>query len=162
MGINATVRHRAAGAIAACLLVFALAGCGSSSSSGDAKNTPPGRSPKPLSAVFDALPHYPRSHATGPRTRGDQGTFVRSYLVKGASTQQVLDYFTKVLPHQGFEPSATPTTQGTDSLRGRWRLGKRTLALTVTSAPAAGSSGASSDVTTQYSLLLAPAGVSVP
>jgi hypothetical protein len=162
MGVNATVRRRAAAVIVACLLLFALAGCGSSSGSADATNTPPGRSPKALSAVFDALPHYPRSRATSARTRGDQGTLVRSYLVEGASTQQVLDYFVKVLPRQSFEPAGIPTTQGTDSLRGEWRLGKRTLVLTITPAPTAGDTGASGEVTTQYSFLLAPAGVSVP
>jgi hypothetical protein len=140
-------------------MFVALAACGSDRGSAKA-NTPPGRSPKSLSAVFDALPHYPRSQATSDRTRGDQGTIVRSYLVKGASAQQVLDYFVEVLPRQGFEPAATPTTQGANSLRGEWRVGKRTLAITITPAPAVG--GSSGDVATQYSFLLSPAGVSAP
>jgi hypothetical protein len=152
-------RHGASILVVACLVLLGLTACGSGGDS-SAASPPPGRSPRSLNAVFDALPRYPRAKATGPVTRSDQGTIVRSYLVQGASAQQVLEYFVDTLPDHGFEPDGAPTAQGSDSTRGTWRSGKRTLVLTVTAAPTAGGAAADS-VATQYSFLLSPPGVTV-
>ncbi len=140
--------------MAVCLGVGVTACSGSASSKA---SRPPGRSPRSLSAVFDALPRYPRSRAASSRTKSTAGVLIQSFTVNGVTPDQLMTWFGDQLSRSDWIPVPT-SQQGTDRRR-EWKRQHRTLV--VTSAPAK-TAGASATPTSQYSLLLSPEGVPAP
>ena len=106
---------------------------------------------------FDDIVLHPRSEAlTPPNEEG--GTVARSYAVRNAAPEEVLDFYGVELAE--FDVVEEPASIGTNTFRGRWQLDQERV-LTVSATLAANLGDVpdlpDSEQVTQYSLSLSPA-----
>lgn len=128
-------------------------GCGS-------EEEPPAAQPVPGVTTFepgrfDDLPQYPRSEPLGPRSE-EKGVVSRSFKVRGASPEQVLNFYVDALE----EPWRLVTEVeklGAGTFRADWTAEEYRLRVSATREPELDSQDdASETFATQYSLTLRP------
>ena len=160
---TASVRTRTTPTLLVALLVLAtvaLAAC-------NAGSTEPGRISEadseavgegaPFGGDFADVPLHPRSDPIGTRTE-EAGTVTRSYEVRGASPDLVLDFYARTLPSRGWEVVEEPHESGTSTVVGKWLRDGKTLRITANAAPSLGGDTTPTEsVASQYSLLLSDA-----
>ena len=146
-------RSRLLGATAVALVALAAVGCGSGTRR-------PAAQPAPHVTTFeqgrfDDLPVYFRSDPLGPRTEKN-GVVTRSYQARGASPEQVLDFYRQALDHR-WEMVTSIEKLGTGTFRADWVDGRYRLRVSASQAPALDSAAdAPVPALSQYSLTLEP------
>lgn len=122
---------------------------------------PPQAQPSPDVTTFESgtlgsLPLHPRSEPVGAPSTED-GSSTRSYLTVGADPRTVLSFYEAELPAQGWNAVGPVEDIGTESFIGRWTKDGELLTVSATRAQGVeGSSPASDEVKTQYSLSVEP------
>ena len=145
-------RRLSVGAVAG-LLVLTTLGCGT----GDRR---PAAQPAPEVTTFeegrfDDLPLFFRSDPLGPRSEKD-GVVTRSYKARGASPEQVLEFYRDALDYR-WEMETPIEKLGAGTFRADWANGKYRLRVSATRAAALDSpDDGSNTVVSQYSLTLRP------
>jgi hypothetical protein len=137
-------------------LVASLAGCGGGS---EQSHAPPKVGGATIS-VFRRLPLYPGSQPATSRTTNPNGVVVQSFFVTGKSPDTLLRYYLQRLQDRGWKLANADRRGATNSARVVFRKQDRELAFTSSLAPTAGTNVTAQSVTSQYSLLLYPRGVS--
>ena len=140
------------GAVAG-LLTLTTLGCG-------AGETRPAAQPAPGVTTFeqgrfDDLPLFFRSDPLGPRSEKD-GVVTRSYTARGASPEQVLEFYRDALDYRW--EMVTPIEKlGVGTFRADWTNGQYRLRVSASRAAALDSpDDASNAAVSQYSLTLHP------
>ena len=103
---------------------------------------------------FDNLPLFPRSDPLGPRNE-KAGVVARSFVARGTTPDQVLDYYRRSLSDD-WRLLKAPGKIGVGTYRGDWTSGNWQLRVSATEEPELDPDNASKDVTVQYSLTLTP------
>lgn len=132
----------------------ALLGCGGD---GDPPETQPAPDVSTFEAGrFDDLPLYPRSDPVGTRSEKD-GVITQSYATRGATTDEVLDFYVDVLPDRGWTQVGQVEETGPSAHQGDWSSEGWNLRVSATDGSQLDFGGESSnEVVTQYSLVLTP------
>ena len=139
--------------LASVVIVLAAAACSASDE---------GTQPRPDVATFeqgdfDDIVLHPRSEAVSPPNE-EGGNVARSYVVRNASPEEVLDFYKTQLAE--FDVVEEPASIGANTFRGRWQLDQeRVLTVSATLATNLGDVPdiADSEQVSQYSLSLSPA-----
>lgn len=100
---------------------------------------------------FDDLPQFPRSESLGARTEKD-GVASRSFVVKGATPEQVMQFYERSL--QGWHQLEPSHLVGTSTHRSKWTTDD--WLLEVSASGYASSIDDPMEVQVQYSLVLHP------
>ena len=138
--------------LAAVVLAPVIGACGGNSDPPAAQPTPNATTFEP--GRFDNLPMFPRSEPLGPRTEKD-GTVARSYLAKGTTPEDVLEFYWRSL--DGNWHMLNPIERiGVGTFRADWGSDDYKLRVSATDAPTLELDDASKNVTVQYSLTLTP------
>jgi hypothetical protein len=132
------------------------AGCGSSGSR--AATQPAPHESTYSKGTFASIPRYPGSSSTGPRNYKN-GVTVQSFEVSSATPRTVLTWYQSRLS-SSWELIRRPQASGSADWRGEWQQSKRRLLVSAAPSPGLGND-ASAAATTQFSLELGDAGVSV-
>lgn len=103
---------------------------------------------------FDSLPLFPRSEPAGPRS-DENGVIARSYSVKGASPQQVVEFY-QVSLAPSWEMTSPVARLGVGTYRADWVSPGYRLRVSSSYAPSISEEEGPSkeDVVVQYSLVL--------
>ncbi len=103
---------------------------------------------------FDDIPLFPRSEPLGPRSEKD-GVVARSYMAKGTTPQQVLEYYRTSL-NERWRLVSPIEKLGVGTYRADWVSDQYRLRVSATEAPSVELDDASKNVIVQYSLTLTP------
>ncbi len=104
---------------------------------------------------FDDLPQFPRSDPVGPRTE-EAGVVARSYGARGASPEQVLEFYKEAL-EEGWNMVTPIERLGPSTFRAEWVSDEYRLLVSATRESTLDPpDDAANPVVTQYSLTLHP------
>lgn len=146
-------RLRSAAAVAALMLLVAMGvgGCGSSdAATGDSDEVVP----VAFEGRFDQVPRAPLSDPVGSLSEKN-GVTTQSFEIRGNTPKQVMAFYEKVLPSQGWTASIAPTPSGPSAYKSEWVTDAWKLRLTANSATGlGGNSDPTEAVQSQYSLEL--------
>ncbi len=124
-----------------------------------ADRDPPVAQPTPNATTFepgrfDDIPLFPRSDPLGRRSEQD-GVVARSYMAKGTTPEQVLEYYRTAL-NARWRLVSPIEKLGVDTYRADWASDQYRLRVSATEAPGVELEDASKNVIVQYSLTLTP------
>lgn len=98
---------------------------------------------------FDAV-ELPRGADEASEKTERDGVLSQSFFAEATSPEQIMDFFERSLPGDGWEVAEPVTARGTDSLAGAWTKDGRRLEVSAVLAQGV------EDERTQYSLVLLP------